>query len=77
MKKSNLPPARGFGQPPSVDPFKKCLTCGLIMSDDMPRGVVVESNEVKGVQCISCCESDESATKLGTPKNPLKFEEDA
>lgn len=74
--KNNLPPARGFGfkSDNSNDDLRKCLICGMTLSDDMPRGLVIESGKVQGVECISCAEGDEDAIQLGTPKNPLIYD---
>lgn len=74
--KNNLPSARGFGQsnpkPADDNNLKKCLNCGLLLADDMPRGLVLEGSKVTGVQCISCCEADQTTIKYGSPKNPVK-----
>lgn len=75
MNKNNLPPARGFSNSdPRDESLIKCLICGLVLSDDMPRAVVIDKGEI-GVYCISCSEADADSIKFGTPKNPLKFKE--
>lgn len=56
----------------NVDPLKKCLNCGLILADDMPRGLVIDSGEIQGVICVSCAEADDEIVKIGTPKNPFQ-----
>lgn len=74
MTKNNLPPARGFANSNPDEDLRKCLICGLILSDDMPRAMVIDKGEI-GVYCISCSEADTDSIKFGTPKNPLSFNE--
>jgi hypothetical protein len=77
MSKNKRPPAKGFGSgsnsgEPEEVWMRTCMMCGLQLSDDMLRGVVVDPLENSiGVACISCCEADQDAIKFGTPNNPL------
>ena len=58
--------------PKKKENLRVCRDCGLNLADDMPRGFVLENNEMY-VVCISCAEGDQEGVKLGTPKNPIDF----
>ena len=71
-KKNNLPPSSGFAKQSDPDEFEsKCLTCGLIIAERVPRALIFDEGVLKGVECVRCFEADGEALKFGTPKNPL------